>query len=733
MRPPNYRVKNLLRSPRDKMKARKYFPVLLLLFLSINLSAQQSAPPAAALAQQQQRQHHLMPVPASLSFQPGRLAVTSTFTVAVRGHSDARLQAAVGRTLKRLEDRTGLVLPRAQSSEPALAALLIECKEAGQAVPALGEDESYALTVSEKQATLRAQTVVGVLRGLETFLQLLDGDRAGYFLPLAQIEDRPRFPWRGLLIDVCRHWQPMEVIKRNLDGMAALKLNVLHLHLTENQGFRIESRRYPKLQELGSDGLYYTQAEIRDLISYARDRGIRIVPEFDIPGHSTSWFVGHPELASAPGPYQIERKYGVFDPAMNPAREEVYRFLDKFLGEMAALFPDAYMHIGGDEVTGKHWRLNPEIQAFMQQKGFKDKQALQAYFNQRVSQILQKHGKRMMGWDEILHPDLPKNIVVQSWRGQKSLAEGARAGYTGILSSGYYLDHLRTAAEHYAVDPVRPDSGLTDEQAARILGGEACMWAEYVSPENIDSRIWPRLAAIAERFWSPRTVTDVDDMYRRLGVVSVQLEELGLTHESYADRMLRRLAGSPDVQALKTLVGVLEGLKGLRRELINPITQQTPLTRLVDVAGADSRASRRFSSMVEGLLGDAPRFSVNRDSLRALLLEWHNVHPSVYVMADKSPVMREAEPLARDLSELSAAALEAVEYLAGKVEPPREWRDEKLALVERVAKNRSEMEFPILPTVRRLVIAASETAQLNTMSPVEWRTHVKTLEAGKRN
>ncbi|HEX8139207.1 MAG TPA: family 20 glycosylhydrolase [Pyrinomonadaceae bacterium] len=713
------------------MKERKYFPVILLLFLTVNLSAQQQpSPPPEALAQQ--RQHHLMPVPASLSFQPGKLALSSSFTVAVVGHSDARLQGAVRRMLRRLEDRTGFVLPRAQAGDPALATLLIECKEAGPAMPALGEDESYTLSVTEQQAALRAQTVVGVLRGLETFLQLLEGDRAGYFLPLAQVQDRPRFPWRGLLIDVCRHWQPLEVIKRNLDGMAALKLNVLHLHLTENQGFRIESRRYPKLHELGSDGLYYTQAEIRDLLAYARDRGIRVVPEFDIPGHSTSWFVGHPELASAPGPYQIERKYGVFDPAMNPTREEVYRFLDKFLGEMAALFPDAYMHIGGDEVTGKHWRLNPQIQAFMQQKGLKDKQALQAYFNQRVSQILQKHGKRMMGWDEILHPDLPKNIVIQSWRGQKSLAEGARAGYTGILSSGYYLDHLRTAAEHYAVDPIRPDSGLTDEQAARILGGEACMWAEYVSPENIDSRIWPRLAAIAERFWSPRTVTDVEDMYRRLAVVSVQLEELGLTHESYADRMLRRLAGSLEVQPLKTLVGVLEGLKGLRRETINPITQQTPLTRLVDVAGADSRASRRFSTMVEGLLADAPRFNANRDSLRALLLEWHKVHPAVYVMADKSPVMREAEPLARDLSELSATALEALEYLFERVEPPREWLDEKLALIERVGKNRSEMEFPILPSVRRLVIAASETAQLNTMTPAQWRAHVTTLSESKK-
>jgi hexosaminidase len=248
-------------------------------------------------------------------------------------------------------------------------------------VAAHEEDESYTLEVSERQVVINAPTVVGALRGLETFLQLLSGDASGYYIPEARIRDTPRFPWRGLLIDVGRHWQPVEVIKRNLDGMAAVKLNVLHLHLTEDQGFRIESKTFPRLHQMGSDGLYYTQEQIRELIAYARERGIRIVPEFDIPGHSTSWFAGHPELASAPGPYQIERRFGVHDPSMDPTREETYKFLDKFLGEMAALFPDAYLHIGGDEVTGKHWRLNPQIQAFITKNNLKDKHGLQAYFN----------------------------------------------------------------------------------------------------------------------------------------------------------------------------------------------------------------------------------------------------------------------------------------------------------------------------------------------------------------
>jgi hexosaminidase len=699
--------------------------LLLLLALLINCAAQETQP-------QRSSSHRLMPVPMSFTSGPGRLAVNSSFRVAVKGFKDARLQGGIERALGRLANRTGFELPRALSTDAAAASLVVECQGPGWLIPALNEDESYKLNVAAERATLSAPTVVGALRGLETFLQLLEGDRAGYFIPLARIEDKPRFPWRGLLIDVCRHWEPMEVIKRNLDGMAAVKLNVLHLHLTEDQGFRVESKRFPKLHQMGSDGLYYTQDQIRELIAYARDRGIRVIPEFDIPGHSTSWLVGYPELGSAPGPYTIERKYGVFDSALDPTREETYKFLDKFLGEMAALFPDAYLHIGGDEVTGKPWRLSPQIQAFMQKKGLADKHALQAYFNQRVSQILQKYGKKMVGWDEILHPDLPNTIVIQSWRGQKSLAEGAKKGYAGILSNGYYLDHLRTAAQHYLVDPLKADSDLTAEEAARVLGGEACMWGEYVGPENIDSRIWPRLAAIAERLWSPREVTDVADMYRRLEYVSAQLEDLGLTHETYSGKMLRRMAGREDIGPRKTLTDLVEPLKGLGRSDVLQITQQTPLTRIVDVAGADSRPAREFATMVDGLLADAPRFQVYREGVRNLLEEWRKVHPAVYVMADTSPVMRDAEPLARDLADLSGAGLEALAYLSQGAAPPAEWRDEKLALIERVSTTKREVEFPILPILRQLVTAAAEIPQLNTMTPADWKAHVTELANPKK-
>ncbi|HYX40278.1 MAG TPA: family 20 glycosylhydrolase, partial [Pyrinomonadaceae bacterium] len=484
----------------------------------------------------------------------------------------------------------------------------------GLSVPAVDENESYTLAVTDKQARIAAPTAVGALRGLETFLQLLEGDRGGYFIPAAAIQDKPRFRWRGLLIDAGRHFQPVEIIKRNLDGMAAVKLNVLHWHLTEDQGFRVESRKYPKLQLMGSDGMYYTQAQIRDIVEYARMRGIRVVPEFDMPGHATSWLVGYPELASAPGPYQIERQPGIMEPALDPTREEVYKFLDGFLGEMAALFPDAYMHIGGDESEGKQWDKNPQIQAFMKAKGIKDNHALQAYFNQRVAQILKKHGKQMVGWDEILHPDLPNNVVIQSWRGAASLADAAKKGYDGILSAGYYLDLMYPTAQHYLVDPIPAGSDLTDEQAAHILGGEATMWSEYVSPETIDSRIWPRMAAIAERLWSPRNVTNVDDMYRRLAIVSAQLEELGLTHKRNQQVLLRRLTGGADVWPLATLVAIIEPVKEYRRGQMHPTTMLSPLTSLVDAAHADADEARPLASAVDALLSDAPRFNAYQEN-----------------------------------------------------------------------------------------------------------------------
>ena len=447
----------------------------------------------------------------------------------------------------------------------------------------------------------------------------------------------------------------MEVLKRNLDAMAAVKLNVFHWHLTEDQGFRVESKKLPKLHTLGSDGLFYTQDQVREIIAYARDRGIRVMPEFDIPGHSTSWLVGYPEVGSAPGPYKIERAAGIFEPALDPTREQTYKFLETFLGEMAALFPDAYMHIGGDENEGKQWDRNPQIQAFMKEKGIKDNHALQAYFNQRILKILQKHGKKMIGWEEILHPDLPKDAVIHSWRGPASLAEAARKGYHGILSAGYYIDLIYPASQHYLADPLPQDTTLTTEEAKYVLGGEATMWGEWVSPETIDSRIWPRTAAIAERLWSPRNVTDVEDMYRRLSVISRQLEEVGLTHEKNYGMLLRRLAASDNTGPLRTLASIVEPVKEYRRYQMRPQTMLSPLTGLVDAARPDSETARQFAANVDAFLSDAPRFAVYRPNLEHTLAEWQTASRALGPMIDGSPALQEARPLAGNLAAIADA------------------------------------------------------------------------------
>ncbi len=684
------------------MKIANHSLLALLLTFTSSIAGQAQGPATAP------RQLNLMPVPASVQLQTGRLPITNTFTVAIKGHADDRLRSAIARMSRRLAGRTVITLPPDLAIDENAATLVVQTERPGAAIPSLSENESYTLEITDKQARLVAPTVVGALRGLETFLQLLHGDRDGFYLPAASIRDQPRFPWRGLMIDIARHYQPPEVLRRNLDAMAAVKLNVFHWHLTEDQGFRVESKKYPRLHTMGSDGFFYTQDQVREIIAYATERGIRVIPEFDIPGHATSWLVGHPELGSAPGPYKIERGAGIFEPALNPTRDQTYKFLDVFLGEMAALFPDAYMHIGGDENEGKQWDRNPQIQAFMKEKGIKDNHALQAYFNVRVLKILQKHGKKMIGWDEILQPELPKDVVIHSWRGTAALAEAAKKGYDGILSNGFYIDLIFPTSQHYRTDPLPADNTLTPEEAKHVLGGEATMWSEWVSPETIDSRIWPRTAAIAERLWSPRTVTDADDMYRRLPVISRQLEELGITHERNYPVLLRRLANGDDIDALRSLASVIEPVKEYRRYRMRPQTMLSPLTGLVDAARPDSGAARQFASMVDGMLADGPRFQLYRSDIRDSLTNWRDAGAQLDPIIDRAPALHEARPLAKDLASVAAAGLEALAYLTAGNQATAQWRDAQLAKLDEAAKPKAALELVIIPSIKKLIVAAAE-------------------------
>jgi len=616
-------------------------------------------------------------------------------------------------------------------ASPEQAKFVIQCEGEGKA-PSVLQDESYSLAVTTLQARLSAPNPLGILRGLETLMQLVRSHGKRHMLPCVTIQDRPRFRWRGLLIDVARHWQPVEVIKRNLDGMAAVKMNVLHWHLTDDQGFRIESRKFPKLQEHGSDGKYYTQLQVQELLAYAQERGIRVIPEFDMPGHVTSWLVGHPELASAPGPYQIERTFGIKDPTFDPTREEVYQFIEAFLGEMAKLFPDEYLHIGGDEVNGKQWNQNSKIQEFIHEHNLKDNHDLQAYFNSRLSQILTKQGKKMVGWDEILHPQLPKNIVVQSWRGPVALAHAAKTGYDGILSSGYYLDHIRTAAFHYNVDPIPSNSDLTAEQRAHILGGEAAMWSEYVTSETIDSRIWPRTIAIAERFWSPASIQAVVDMYRRLEVESIRLEEFGLTHRSNYATMLQRLAGKYTVESLKVLADVVEPVKLYARESAHHYTSETPLNRLVDAARPESDTARLFRNAVDQFLKDAPRVGRSQE-VQFVLTRWRNNDKKLRPILEQSELVAEAAPLSRDLSTAAKLGLEAVKFLKSGQPASVSWQDEGRRILDRAQEPRADVEIAVIPGIRKLVLAASQLEKLKGLPAADWNRELDSqVEASKR-
>ena len=585
------------------------------------------------------------------------------------------------------------------------ASIVISVDGPGQAVQGLDEDESYTLDITAQGAHLHAATDVGAMRGLETLLQLVQSDGHGFWLPLVSIQDAPRFKWRGLMIDCSRHFEPVGVIERTLDAMAAVKMNVFHWHLSDDQGFRIESKIYPKLTGMGSDGQFYTQEQAREVVAYASGLGIRVVPEFDMPGHSTSWVVGYPDLASAPGPFTIERHFGVFDPVMDPTRETTYAFLDKFIGEMADIFPDAYMHIGGDENNGVEWKKNPRIQAFMHEHNLKDTAALQAYFNQKLLQILKKHGKQMIGWDEVLTPDLPKDVVVQSWRGVDSLAAGAKQGYSGILSAGYYLDHMDPASEHYSVDPLPANSGLSPEQAARIWGGEACSWDEYVEPRTIDSRIWPRTAAIAERLWSPRSVNSEDDMYRRLGVESLRLEELGLTHISQEEASLRALAGTQQIDPLRSLAAVLEPVDFDTRSHwaeTHGVTTLSPLNQLVDALPPDPPSRHDFGDLVSTYLEDPVAHPEEEAALAATFRSW-SASPELMDLLSGSPQLAEALPRAQQLTELGTLGLEALNDLSSGVPAAPGWKAQKLAILDDAEKPVALTRFTVLKPLRDLV------------------------------
>ena len=650
-------------------------------------------------------------MPASVQLGSGQLAINQSFSVANTGSHDGSLDEEVQRFVTQLSRQTGIPFRPQAGASPTLQ---IHADHGRERVQKLGEDESYELTVADSGAKLTAPTTLGILRGLQTFLQLVQITPSGFAAPAVTIKDQPRFPWRGLLIDVSRHFIPLDVLKRNIDGMAAVKMNVLHWHLSDDQGFRVESKAFPKLTGMGSDGMFYSQAEIREFVAYAHDRGIRVMPEFDIPGHSRSWFLGYPELSSGAGPYTLEG--GGIDPIMDPTRESTYKFLEKFIADMAKLFPDAYFHIGGDEVDGKQWDANPKIQEFIKAHGMKNNQDLQAYFNQRLEKIVAKNHKTMVGWDEILHPDLPKTIVVQSWRGQASLAAAAKQGYRGLLSYGYYLDLMWPAARHYAVDPMADAAAtLTPAERSLILGGESCQWAEWVTPENVDSHIWPRNAVIAERLWSPQEVKDVPSMYRRMNAVGHDLEWLGLTHNSARTHMLQRMAGNGDIAALRVLADVVEPVKDYNRwdDAKGPIDFHAPLTRMIDAVYPESDTARQFSDLVQAFAQSGYKDQAAEVQIRSWLITWRDNDARLHPLLAQSFFLQEDAALSQNLSALGATGLQALDYLDKGQTAPDTWKTQAMAAIDQAKTRQADILLMVVAPVQQLVDASAGQTQHN--------------------
>ena len=653
----------------------------------------------------------LMPLPRSVTVGAGHLSLGTHFAAGFAGAHDARLDAALDRMMRRLDRQCGDIR-RAQylSASGGSAVLTLKVAGSGAAVQSADEDESYQLNITSSQATLSAATDLGAMHGMETVLQLVSLDGNSCTLPVVMIDDAPRFRWRGFMIDVSRHFEPVAVIERTLDGMAVAKLNVFHWHLSDDQGFRAESKKFPKLTEIGSGGEFYTQDQMREVVAYARARGIRVVPEFDIPGHTSSWILAYPEYGSGEHITELPTVFGIPKAELDASNESTYKFIDAFVGEMAAIFPDAYFHIGGDETQGKGWLENPRIMAFMQKKGFKTPAELQAYFNQRLLPILTKHGKKMIGWDEILNPALPKDIMIQSWRGEASLSEGAAQGYGGILSAPYYLDGQKTSETMFLADPVPVDTKLTAAQQQLILGGEVCMWAEQLYPETVDSRVWPRTMAIAERFWSPQSDRDVADMYRRLNLASLELEDVGLTHISGPQKLRRNLLGSLDPEPLDLFASVMEPVSFHERYQGQHTDRLTSLDRLVDAVVPDPPLRQEIAREVDAIVNPSP----NGDSehakmeLRRRFIQWQQSAPALEVWAHRSARLSDTEIRARQLGALGQVGLESLAYLETHVVPTSTWRDNQMATIADAEKPSALVRFVFLPELRKLVQAASK-------------------------
>ena len=530
-------------------------------------------------------QHHIIPAPAMFEKGSGSFLLTGETTLSVSENNKAELSGLLSWFREELGKRG--ISPSKKITNTISLSLL-----SGQ--EKLNNDEGYTLVVSPTTIAISANTSAGLFYGVQTLLQMIPVQVAGNAVPIpaCSITDHPRFGWRGLMLDVSRHFFTVDEVKNYIDLMAQYKLNVFHWHLTDDQGWRIEIRSYPKLTEVGgcrvvrygtfherippnpgegaTDCNFYTQEQIKDVVAYAKARHVTIVPEIDVPGHSLAAIAAYPELSItkekqmvSPG-HRFSEWYGdgtfkmLLDNTLNPADEKVYVFLDKVFGEVASLFPGHFIHAGGDEAYHGYWEKSTEVQAFMKKNAIKDVHGMQSYFMKRVAAIIESKGKKMIGWDEILDGGLAENAAVMSWRGMKGGIAAAKQGHYVVMSptTHAYIDYMQ-ADEYwepriyaklslktcYAFEPLPKDV-----DPKWILGGQANLWTEKVPHfRHATYMTYPRSWAIAEALWSPIQKKDWDNFMNRVDHHFERARQLNI-HVSKAvyDPMVKTEANGKD-------------------------------------------------------------------------------------------------------------------------------------------------------------------------------------------
>lgn len=654
---------------------------------------------------------NLMPWPQSISVRNGSFALDKNFKINITGNPNPRIFARASQFLRRLDGRTGLFFNQGfltKINEFPSAQLQINCSQSGKI--GINQDESYQLEIQSNKITINANSDLGAIHALETLLQLLQNNSNSYYFPTVTISDFPRFTWRGLMIDGARHFQPVEVIKRNLDAMAAVKMNVFHWHLTDDQGWRIELKNHPKLTQLASDGNYYTQEEIKNIVKYADERGIMVVPEIDVPGHGSAILTAYPEVGSKlnfdKNTYSLERNSGIFTPTLDPSNPKTYQLLSEIFDEVCPLFSGNYFHIGGDENEGKDWDSNPKIQEFKKKNNFANNHELQTYFTMQLIPMLKKHNKELMGWEEIMTKNLSKDAIIHSWKGSnegiatgQSLVNAVKNGYKTVLSNGYYIDLMLGVKNHYLNDPMPKNITLTAEEKARILGGEATMWSELVTPTTIDSRIWPRTAAIAERLWSNENITDLASLRKRMNAISLQLEELGITHIRNKEVLLRNISNNQTNTALEDFSNICEPLKLYSRNSEGTeYKTYSPLTLFADACTPDAIAALGFDTAVNNYLKN--KNAENQIFVTNYLKKWVDTNIKLIELSSNAPLIQPILPLSKSLSDLSQELLLKIEK--NQTVNPSNLND----LLEQCnSKNHADVELAVYNSLKKLILA----------------------------